>query len=134
MDSCGILIRIIIWWIHGTNKRDYLSEACEPGLVTYETVYNDHFGDTVISGEDKILDNLNQAGFITTNINNDFNKDGSVNEEDFLIQLQNEFDEMIESVRIYGGFYIGRYETGKNDEEAVVQKGNTDIENQTWYT
>ena len=42
---------------------------------------------------------------------------------------------MIESVEKYGGYYIGRYETGDlNKEQAVVVKGNTNIASQTWYT
>ena len=42
---------------------------------------------------------------------------------------------MIESIKKYGGYYIGRYETGNlSKEEAVVKKMNTDIGSQTWYT
>ena len=54
---------------------------------------------------------------------------------EFLMQMEKEFNKMIESVEKYGGFYIGRYETGDlNKEQAVVVKGNTNIESQTWYT
>ena len=54
---------------------------------------------------------------------------------EFLIQLEKEFNEMIESVEKYGGFYIGRYETGNlSQEKLVVIQGNTDIGSQTWYT
>ena len=53
---------------------------------------------------------------------------------DFLLRQQTDFKKMINSVEKYGGFYIGRYETGDlNQEVAVVQKGNTNIESQTWY-
>ena len=42
---------------------------------------------------------------------------------------------MIESVKKYGGFYIGRYETGNlSQEKASIIKNNSDIGNQTWYT
>ena len=52
-----------------------------------------------------------------------------------LTQLETEFNSMIASVEKYGGFYIGRYETGNLKEaEAVVVKNNSDINNQTWYT
>ncbi len=52
----------------------------------------------------------------------------------FKTQLQNEFEDMRESVETYGGFYIGRYETGNlKQAKAVVQKNNTDINNQNWY-
>ena len=54
---------------------------------------------------------------------------------DFLLRQQTDFNKMIDSVKKYGGFYIGRYETGNlNQEEAVVRKGNTNIASQTWYT
>ena len=54
---------------------------------------------------------------------------------EFLMQMEKEFNKMIESVEKYGGFYIGRYETGDlNKEQAVVVKGNTNISRQTWYT
>ena len=53
---------------------------------------------------------------------------------DFLLRQQTDFKKMIYSVEKYRGFYIGRYETGDlNQEVAVVQKGNTNISNQTWY-
>ena len=53
---------------------------------------------------------------------------------DFLLRQQTDFKKMIKSVEKYGGFYIGRYETGDlSKEQVVVQKGNTDIHSQTWY-
>ena len=73
---------------------------------------------------DAVTDNLKQAGMPDT-----------TNAQNFKEQLQKEFENMIESVKIYGGFYIGRYETGNlSKTKAVVQKYNTDIGNQTWYT
>ena len=52
-----------------------------------------------------------------------------------LLQLETEFNNMIDSVTTYGGFYIGRYETGNlSQEEVVVIKNNTNISGQTWYT
>ena len=53
---------------------------------------------------------------------------------DFLLRQQTDFKKMINSVEKYGGFYIGRYETGDlSKEQVVVQKGNTNIASQTWY-
>ena len=60
---------------------------------------------------------------------------GNMTGEEFKAQLETEFNSMIASVEKYGGFYIGRYETGNLKEaEAVVVKNNSDIANQTWYT
>ncbi len=54
---------------------------------------------------------------------------------EFLMQLEKEFNKMIDSVKKYGGFYIGRYETGDlGEEQAVVRKENSNINYQTWYT
>ena len=59
---------------------------------------------------------------------------GNMTGEEFKAQLQQEFEDMRDSVEIYGGFYIGRYETGNlSEEKAVVQKNNTDINYQNWY-
>ena len=53
---------------------------------------------------------------------------------EFLNQLEKEFNNMVASVEKYGGFYIGRYETGNiNQDTPVIQKGNTNISSQTWY-
>ncbi len=55
----------------------------------------------------------------------------------FSTQLQEEFNEMIESIDTYGGFYIGRYETGNlsatANTEPVVVKGNASISSVNWY-
>ena len=60
---------------------------------------------------------------------------GSMTRHDLLLEMQKDFNNMINSVKKYGGFYIGRYETGDlNQEFAVVRKGNTNIASQRWYT
>ena len=62
---------------------------------------------------------------------------GLANSDAFKTQLQEEFNEMIESVDTYGGFYIGRYETGNlasnTTTEPVVVKDNESITNVNWY-
>ena len=71
----------------------------------------------------------------------DFNSDfkqyglGPMSKHEFLVEMEEDFNKMIESIEKYGGFYMGRYETGNLSQDvAVVQKENTDINNQTWYT
>ena len=55
--------------------------------------------------------------------------------EDFLMEMEIDFDKMLNSVATYGGFYIGRYETGDLSQATpVIKRINTDIGNQTWYT
>ena len=51
-----------------------------------------------------------------------------------LMNLELEFETSIESIAKYGGFYIGRYETGGLKGEAVVRRMDTDLGSQTWYT
>ena len=50
-------------------------------------------------------------------------------------EMEENFYKMIESVKKYGGFYIGRYETGDlSKEKAVVKKMSEDIYyGSTWY-
>lgn len=49
-------------------------------------------------------------------------------------ELEQNYYEIIESIKKYGGFYIGRYETGGLNETAVVRKMDTNIADQNWYT
>ncbi len=93
----------------------------EPDVVTGA---NEGEESTSGSEYDAAIDNLKQAGMPDTSTAQNLKE-----------QLQKEFENMIKSVRTYGGFYIGRYETGNlSKTKAVVQKYNTDIGNQTWYT
>ncbi len=55
--------------------------------------------------------------------------------EDFLMEMEIDFDKMLNSVATYGGYYIGRYQTGDLSQATpVVKRINTDIKKQTWYT
>ena len=49
-------------------------------------------------------------------------------------ELEQNYYEIIVSIKKYGGFYIGRYETGGLNGTAVVRKMDTNISNQNWYT
>lgn len=49
-------------------------------------------------------------------------------------ELEQNYYEIIESIKKYGGFYIGRYETGGLNRTAVVRKMDTNIARQNWYT
>ena len=93
--------------------------------ITYKTSYREP---DVVTGNgteyDAVNSNLQQAGL---------GEDATA--DTFKTQLETEFNNMIASVEKYGGFYIGRYETGNlSQQEAVVVKNNNDINNQTWYT
>ena len=60
--------------------------------------------------------------------------DGKTQYELLSNELEILFAKTIESIQKYGGFYIGRYETGNLSSTAVVKKMNTDIGSQNWYT
>ena len=49
-------------------------------------------------------------------------------------ELEQNYYEIIESIKKYGGFYIGRYETGGLNGTAVVRKMDTNIASKNWYT
>ena len=116
-----------LWDFSGTTstKRTYPTKQNsgyrEPDVVT---LAEEGVDSTSGSSYDAVSTNLQHAGL-----------ESSAKASNFKTQLQKEFDEMIKSVKEYGGFYIGRYETGNlSQTEAVVQKNNTDITAQTWYT
>ena len=116
-----------LWDFSGTTSTKRIYPATkndgyrEPDVVTSANSGSDS---TSGSKYDAVSTNLQQAGLSST-----------ATASDFKTQLQTEFKEMINSVKIYGGFYIGRYETGNlSQSKAVVQKNNSDINNQTWYT
>lgn len=48
-------------------------------------------------------------------------------------ELEQNYYKIIESITKYGGFYIGRYETGGLSENPVVRKMNTNIGGYDWY-
>ena len=61
---------------------------------------------------------------------------GQTRHEMLVQELEQKYLEIIESIKKYGGFYIGRYETGGLSwtATAVINKMNTDIGNEDWYT
>ena len=48
-------------------------------------------------------------------------------------ELEQSYYEIIECIKKYGGFYIGRYETGGLNGTAVVKKMDIDIGDVSWY-
>ena len=61
----------------------------------------------------------------------------TANANAFKAILQNEFNQMTTSVDNYGGFYVGRYETGGfNTSQCIVKAGEGDnsINRVNWYT
>ena len=97
----------------------------EPDIITKGSVLSDD-GTTTIYKEN-IFDvdprNLSILGLSTG--------------EEFLAQMEQEFNNMISSVEKYKGFYIGRYETSNFKENEVtnakVIKGQTSINTTDWY-
>ena len=74
-------------------------------------------------------------------INSGYDRDGIYNNglgetryEMLAKELEQNYYEIIESIKKYGGFYIGRYETGGLNETAVVKKMDINIGGQNWYT
>ena len=63
--------------------------------------------------------NLKRAGC------EDFDKDGKLTITEFKTQLTNEFNAMAESVKKYGGFYVGRYETSIKGKTVQSKKWTT---------
>ena len=89
------------------------------------------------SEEDGIFINKSsnkEPTFVGDDININLKNYGLENRHEFLIQLEQEFNGMIESLEKYGGFYVGRYETGNiYNDKVVIVKYNNQINSQTWY-
>ena len=50
-------------------------------------------------------------------------------------EMQKNYEETIESIKIYGGFYVGRYETGDlSQRKPVCMQYKEDLTLQNWYT
>ena len=100
----------------------------------YGTWYNFEYDATTYakgenrSYEPQITNDDIQSTYLTTYLN-------GMSREDFLMEMEIDFDKMLNSVATYGGYYIGRYETGDLSQATpVVKRINTDLGNQTWYT
>ena len=88
----------------------------EPDVVSRESIYNYSYdGDSKLQS---YRDGIEQYQMLSQ-------------------EMEENFYQMIESIKKYGGFYIGRYETGDlNQIEAVVQKMNNNLGEIgiSWYT
>lgn len=56
----------------------------------------------------------------------------NMSKENLRIELEQNYYKTIKSIKKYGGFYIGRYETGMEEKNAVIKRMNNDLSNQTW--
>lgn len=56
----------------------------------------------------------------------------NMNREELTRELEQSYYETIKSIKKYGGFYIGRYETAIANNKAVVKKMNENISKQSW--
>jgi hypothetical protein len=52
---------------------------------------------------------------------------------DMATKLKDDYKDMIDSVRENGGFYIGRYELGKDSSNNPQVKAGTVMDNRNWY-
>ena len=81
-------------------------------------------------------DRNNEPATISTDENN-LNILNVSSLENFQEMMQEEYNEIIESIDIYGGFYIGRYETGNlasdTTTKTVSVKNNNQTSNVSWY-
>ncbi len=121
---------------------DSLNERLDYGQVTTNyrepsDLQNTSFGDwstTANKGFDLIIRHIDEY----KGLDKSSTEDQATIKNNWVKQLQEEYDAMIESVKKYGGFYVGRYETS----EAISSVANvtpisagTEIEGyaQTWY-
>ena len=83
--------------------------------------------DSTSKSEPQIGSNDIQSTYLTQYLN-------GMTREDFLMEMEIDFDKMLNSVATYGGYYIGRYETGDLSQTTpVVKRMNTDLGKQNWW-
>ena len=58
---------------------------------------------------------------------------GASSTQEFAQDMVDEYQEIYDSIKQYGGFYIGRYELTGSISSPTVTKGGTVITNQNWY-
>ena len=121
-----------IYELHSSGKKKsklYEYYATERKPILYNATYenSDEYG----SREPGVLACDNEEYFAQYGLQ-------GMTSKKFLNELEEEFNDTIESIQTYGGFWIGRYETGNlSAEEPVIQRMNTDIDEQdeqNWYT
>ena len=54
-------------------------------------------------------------------------------ENDLLEDMKEDYKNTIESIKIYGGYYVGRYETSLEEDYSVSKNNKNPINNQSWY-
>ena len=82
----------------------------EPDLVTGKTT-DDGMAD-LVNGTSYDANEINRKAILDDGYEN--------TNEGLKEQFEDEYNSMVESVKAYGGFYVGRYETGWNEEKGVV--------------
>jgi len=82
-------------------------------------------------------DDNNREPDVVTNYDNDKTLPAYITEEErneINKEITSNYEKTIASIKKYGGFYIGRYETGNLGQvTAKVVKSNSDIHTQRWY-
>ena len=110
-----------MYWRDQTTGKKYGTRYFINGIPEYSK-------NVTLKNEPQTTDYDIQSTYLTQYLN-------GMSREDFLMEMEIDFDKMLNSVATYGGFYIGRYETGDLSQATpVIKRINTDIGDQTWYT
>ena len=136
-----------IWWDNNGQKVGQLwATSTEENFGTKNTTYTENSGlrePDVVTHYAGNTTYLKTALGVSTDdelklaLSLDDLSNTTANANAFKAILQNEFNQMTTSVDNYGGFYVGRYETGGfNTNQCVVKagEGNNSINNVEWYT
>ena len=114
------------------------TEVIAANLNTAKTSRNQYVWVPISNSE---VSNMSNTSYEPTLVLN-YDKDNTylksymegISGNEFLQRMRKDFIEMLESVKSYEGFYIGRYETGNiSSKVPVVRKQNNNISNVNWY-
>ncbi len=99
-----------------------------PGSTTYhepDILIDTTYGDAITGQSDKGIEQIKSVfGFEESN--------GNILDQ-FADMLVADYEASYESIKKYGGFYIGRYEITGSVVSPTVQKGQTVLTGQNWY-
>ena len=117
-------------WVPVPNIED-IYYVGEDGKKYGQTWYFTDTGRTKIDGlatEPKVSEYYDCGNFLPNYLNQYI-------QTDLYVELEMEFEDTINSINKYGGYYIGRYETGNTTSQRMkVVKGNRTLNCIDWYT
>ena len=123
-----------MYWEDKTDGKIYGTRYNATLSYTYNQSRDDYYSKVTYTKSESKSKNEPQLGGYDKESTNLTQYLGGISRYEFLMEMEQEFYEMLQSVATYGGFYMGRYEVGDlNQTSPVVKRMNTNINNINWF-